>query len=364
MSDQPETKICIIGAGLSGLVAAFQLEKASIPYILLEADNRIGGRIHSLYDERQYVGDLGPTWVWPEYQPIAKRWLETLSVKTFAQYNKGAAMVERQVGEQPFRYPLPDQHGIRRMVGGPQAIIDALHAAIDSKQLRLASSVSKIESIENGFKITCTNATTVKAQYVICAIPPRIAARQITWPDTLDAGLIELLQATPTWMATHAKLIVSYDKPYWREQGLSGRIASGVGPIMEAHDHSPQDAGYGALFGFLGWDHSQRKARGENLIDDVVAQFVRCFGPDAKNYKNIQIEDWADNINTCDPRDLAQAMAHPEPMPPIIRDAHLSERLYFAGAETSEISAGLIEGAINSGEQAANKVLAQLKRGY
>lgn len=75
--------IAIIGGGLSGLYAAFLLEQRGIDYILLEARDRLGGRIavaKSLVDQnasRQSVDheksndgfDLGPSWFWPEYQP-------------------------------------------------------------------------------------------------------------------------------------------------------------------------------------------------------------------------------------------------------------------------------------------------------
>ncbi|HSF56008.1 MAG TPA: FAD/NAD(P)-binding protein, partial [Algoriphagus sp.] len=40
-----EEKIYIIGAGLSGLVAALELEKSGFTPIILEASDRIGGRM-------------------------------------------------------------------------------------------------------------------------------------------------------------------------------------------------------------------------------------------------------------------------------------------------------------------------------
>ena len=40
-------QVAIIGAGLSGLYAAYQLEKAGISYVVLEARAQTGGRIIS-----------------------------------------------------------------------------------------------------------------------------------------------------------------------------------------------------------------------------------------------------------------------------------------------------------------------------
>jgi monoamine oxidase len=40
-----ETSVIIIGAGLAGLSGARRLQQGGIPFILLEADQRIGGRL-------------------------------------------------------------------------------------------------------------------------------------------------------------------------------------------------------------------------------------------------------------------------------------------------------------------------------
>jgi monoamine oxidase len=47
-----QTDILIIGAGASGLAAAYELSLADKKLAVLEARNRIGGRIHSVTDHR------------------------------------------------------------------------------------------------------------------------------------------------------------------------------------------------------------------------------------------------------------------------------------------------------------------------
>ena len=46
----PRKRVVIVGAGLAGLVAAYELERQGHDPIVLEAQNRVGGRIYTLRD--------------------------------------------------------------------------------------------------------------------------------------------------------------------------------------------------------------------------------------------------------------------------------------------------------------------------
>src|SRR5690348_3939628 len=43
-----KTEVIIVGAGLSGLAAAYELKKAHVPYHILEIAPRIGGRVRTV----------------------------------------------------------------------------------------------------------------------------------------------------------------------------------------------------------------------------------------------------------------------------------------------------------------------------
>ncbi len=66
-----EGRIIVVGAGFAGLAAAFELKNAGYDVMLLEARDRVGGRVHTLYDfipgktveaGAELIGANHPTW--------------------------------------------------------------------------------------------------------------------------------------------------------------------------------------------------------------------------------------------------------------------------------------------------------------
>ncbi len=62
---KPVKKVIVIGAGISGLAAAYQLKQKGVEVTVLEAGGRIGGRIftHQIDKEHNLTVELGAEWV-------------------------------------------------------------------------------------------------------------------------------------------------------------------------------------------------------------------------------------------------------------------------------------------------------------
>lgn len=350
--------VIVIGAGLSGLVATTLLLEQGRTVVLLEASDRPGGRIHSLRDAEtgNPLGDLGPTWVWPPYQPVVVQWLERLELDTFAQFETGNAALDYGPAAPVEFQPLPGQHGIARIAGGPVAMVDRLVKNLPEGVMHTGSAVTAVSASETGVNVE-TSGNTFTADRVIVAAPLRVAARCINWSPVLPDPLARAMQGAPTWMSVHAKALIVYSTVFWRNAGLSGRIASRTGPLVEAHDISGEEGTPAAIFGFVGWPHDVRAENRDHLNREIIAQLVRCFGEQAATPSQIHVEDWAENPFICAPRDLAEPMNHPDVGPGILRQPHAGGRIVFGVAETSDVNPGLIEGALAAGMRAAKQVL-------
>lgn len=70
IGSKPE--VIIIGAGFAGLSAAYQLKKKNIPFTILEARNRIAGRVFSMQasDDPLLTIELGAEWVGDSHEKL------------------------------------------------------------------------------------------------------------------------------------------------------------------------------------------------------------------------------------------------------------------------------------------------------
>lgn len=83
-----ETDVCIVGAGFAGLQAARTLTRAGKRALVLEARDRVGGRVHTVRLEDGTPVDLGGQWIGPTQDRIAALTQE-VGVSTFQTYGTG-----------------------------------------------------------------------------------------------------------------------------------------------------------------------------------------------------------------------------------------------------------------------------------
>ena len=345
-----QTDLLIVGAGISGLTAAWQLQNAGQNVCLIEARDRVGGRILT---RREATCDMGPSWYWPG-QPLIASLLDKFEIPSFAQHATGKVLWQDAAGhvqEYPLASPMA---GARRIQGGVGALTQRIAAGISAQNLRLRHVLQGLQIQAGGVRALVQapdGEREILAKQVALAIPPRLAGALPFTPQLLD-GAQQLLAATPTWMAGHAKFFALYEKPFWRDSGLCGTAMSQRGPLAEIHDASPATGDGFSLFGFIGIDAKTRAQLGEvELIRMATEQLAAIYGEQAHAYTNVFLQDWSTEPFTAGPRDQERQTHHPRyGLNPDLGAAWAS-RLKFIASESSFTNGGLIEGALEAAQR-------------
>jgi monoamine oxidase len=93
MTEQLEADVVIVGAGLAGLTAARRLVAAGVRPLVVEARDRVGGRLlnHEIGDGK--IVEVGGQWIGPTQDRIAALAAE-LGIGTFPTYDEGRDVLE------------------------------------------------------------------------------------------------------------------------------------------------------------------------------------------------------------------------------------------------------------------------------
>jgi monoamine oxidase len=354
--------IAILGAGLSGLYAATLLTQRGVrEVVLLEARVRPGGRILSVPARADGAGlpgdrvDLGPSWFWPQTQPQLDALIAALGLARFEQPEDGDMRVERSLREGVLTVRgYPNWPPSMRLAGGMAALTDALLAQLPPGFLHTDRTVRVLRCNEAGVAVEAVDAAGGvhywQVDQVLLALPPRLAARRIAFEPELPPALLRQWQATPTWMAPHAKYVAVYPTAFWREQGLSGEARSAIGPLGEIHDASTP-GGSAALFGFVGVPARTRQSLAPDALRAACReQLARLFGPQAAQPLTDYLQDWAQEPCTATPADFDSAGQHAVAPPSRAGEGPWRERLIGIGSEWSRRFPGYVAGAVEAVE--------------
>lgn len=347
-----DTQVAIVGAGLTGLSVAASLHAAGVPFRLIEARDRLGGRIRT-----EGLGggsfDLGPSWFWPG-QPRMAALTKALGLTVFEQYAHGALLFETERGEVLRDRGISSMQGSLRIQGGMGALVSGLADKLPTHSIETGRPVV---SVAQDGTLGFNDGGTVSARCVVVALPPRVAA-DLHFTPALTTQMMDALQTIPTWMAGHAKFVAVYDDPFWRKDGLSGDVMSRAGPMVEIHD-ATSDA-HGALFGFLGVPAPIRAGRETEVTSACLAQLERLFGSDAASPIGTFYADWACEPETAAARDMEPLRQHPDYGRPAVLRGTDADSVFFASTELAPKMGGFLEGALASAEDAVTWVMGKL----
>jgi monoamine oxidase len=354
--------LLIVGAGLAGLTVAYTLHRQApaLHLRVLEARDRVGGRILTLaHGKGNHAFDLGPTWVWPGHSHVLAL-VERMGVQLFPQFEAGDALFDSG-GNAPAQRFSPAQTTVKawRLAGGVGTLANRLLAGLPPDVVICNQRVYQVEEQSHGLLVSSQSPAGVDsylAQQVIVTLPPSLVAHTMAFAPALPDPITAAMRGTQTWMGQAMKVLLVYDRPFWREQGLSGLGVSHVGPVAQFHDASPADGAAGALFGWID-NHS----RGRVLLpaerqQAIVQQAVRMFGANAAAVQFYADINWADERFTTSPSEPHRVeQQDPQYGHPLLQTPQMRGRLHWAGTEISPLHGGYLDGAVYSAQSVARR---------
>jgi len=350
-------RITILGAGLSGLTTAYLLQKSGYSSTILEARNRIGGRIHTLKKNSEASIELGATWFGNQHVWLTKL-MHELGVDRAKQQIGDEVFYEMNSMSPPQLVHLPPGNGdTYRLKSGTDSLINALAENLGEDSLiRTGTEVKKISKTSGVINLHTSNEN-FAADIVISTLPPKLFVDTVSVDPAMPKEFINIASTTQTWMADSIKVGLTYSERFWRGSDVSGTIMSNVGPVTEMYDHSSFDNRTFALKGFMMGSYHSLPAISRREL--VLQQLKKFYGEKAERPLSYVEKVWREETFTFS-KYSENVIPHQNNGHSVYQKPYLNRRLWFAGAETSSISPGYMDGAVHSAHKIAERVVKTL----
>ena len=249
-----------------------------------------------------------------------------------------------------------------RVRGGTHQLSEGLARQLGQRVL-LDEEVLRVDgwgyhSAEDGTSITVTTTRrTLTCRRIVIALPPTMATRvsyEPPLPSARDRAQSHMLPGDVV------KFQIEYPRAFWRDAGLSGTVMSLDHDVSLVYDNCVPDSDAGILVAFVEGSH----ARALYEVDEaererrVVADLTEYFGEEASRPLEVLQRNWTDEPFTrgCYGGRFGTGLW-------TTVGSHLAAptgRIHWAGAETSAVWNGYIDGAIRSGQRAAAAIIDEI----
>lgn len=343
--------ILIIGAGLSGLLTGYLLKKRGIPFKIIEARNRIGGRINTVYGTNKTPVEMGATWFTDQHRNLISL-LEELELEYFEQHMDRTVFYQPSAALPTQTVQIPGQNPSYRISGGTSNLIHALYQELDENEVLLNQTVKEIKFHLNSVQVHAEDI--IEGTRIVLALPPKLWAENILFEPHLPIKLMNIAKQTHTWMEDSIKIALTYTHPFWEAENLPSTLFSNDGPITELYDHCNHKRSKYALCGFI--NSSFKSLTYTKRRERVINQLINVFGARAEEFTQYEECLWSSEKDTFQASEVA-LHPHQNNGNPIFNTSYFNDKLLISSAESALEFPGYMDGAVLSAKVTVEKIM-------
>ncbi|WP_071187829.1 FAD-dependent oxidoreductase [Trichormus sp. NMC-1] len=367
--------VIIIGAGISGLVAAYELASAGHKVRIIEARERIGGRVLTLrnqFSDGHFV-EAGAARI-PDNHDLTLAYTQHfgLSLKPFYP-NKGLYVdlkkgkrtlfpfeeLEKQMGNSTRLTTQPENRQRaggkiqewKKIAQGADLLPTAFAASLKGK-IYLGDAVTRVEQNSLGTRVICQSGRFYYGDCVVCTVPLPVLEK-INFSPSLSLSKQNAISGGYSYRAA-TRMFVEYPERFWEKDNLNGwaRITDRPEELWQPTWDSNSKTGI--LHAYLKDKNALEMdaLKSEERLTNLLQKWEEIF-PGANNYK-VSAVSYSWNNDPWAKAGWAYPSSSQEEK--LFNEIGRREgKIYFAGEHTSIIR-GWIQGALESGIKTAQQI--------
>ena len=244
----------------------------------------------------------------------------------------------------------------RRVVGTMQGVSQALAARLGDDVVFLDNPVLRLEWTAEGVVAHGADVV-VRARRAILAVPPNLYGR-VSYEPALPRT--QLVAHQHQSMGLVIKVHAVYDRPFWREAGLSGTAFSPTSTVQEVYDNTFHEDSRGTLVGFV----SDEKADAVWALDEdtrrkvILDDLALFLGDEAREPQVFYLSDFGSEEWTRGAYATSFYLGGLHRFGPSQHDP--VGPIFFASSDLAGAGYQHVDGAVRMGRRTAARIVAEL----
>ena len=353
--------VIVVGAGLSGLVSAYELGRAGYDVMVLEAQAEAGGRARTLREpfDDGLIAEAGAARIPPSHDRTLG-YIDHFGIATSPFYPQEREYLIVPPQGDPYReIPFAFLNGFHsgrdawvKIPEGTQLLPEAFADALGNR-IRYASPVTRIAQGDSRVVVTFDAGSStgeLEGRHLVCTVPLPVIDR-IGFEPTLSEEKSAAFAALGYDDVT--RVYVQYESRIWEDDGLNGWGVSLSGEFSEFwHPTWNLEGPRGLLMSYLFGNRAREIAAMDSgtIVSAFIDRFDGLFPGSAEVAESGTHFAWEDQpwIGAAFALDDPPFEEHPELASP-------EGRIHFAGEHASG-DRGWMQGALVSGLRAASEI--------